>query len=114
MLKNKGKMIGVQVTITRLTDETQPGWVECRLTDINGEDWTFVEKAPMVSKPPLDAKSSYPQQGVIACEIFLTWLDITGRDVVTIDTSIPWGVKSTNGKTQFDVFASQLTRLEAK
>ena len=114
MLKNKGKMIGVQVTITRFSDEAQPGWVECRLTDINGQNWTFVEKAPLVSNVHLDAKSSYPQQGVIACEIFLTWLDITGRNVVTINTSSPWGVKSTEGKTQFDVFASQLTHIEAK
>jgi hypothetical protein len=107
-------MIGVQVTITRFVDEAQPGWVECKLTDIHEQTWMFVEKAPVVSKAILDTRSAYPQQGVIACEIFLTWLDITGREVVTIDTSTPWGVKSTSGKTQFDVFSAQLTQIEAK
>jgi hypothetical protein len=107
-------MIGVQVTITRFVDEAQPGWVECKLTDIHGQTWIFVEKAPMVSKTPLDARSAYPQPGIIACEIFLTWLDIMGRDVVTIDTSAPWGIKSTSGKTQFDIYATQLTQIEAK
>jgi hypothetical protein len=107
-------MIGVQVTITRFVDEAQPGWVECTLTDIHGQSHIFVEKAPVVSKANLDARSLYPQQGVIACEIFVTWLDITGREVLTIDTSSPWSVKSTSGKTQFDIFASQLAQFEAK
>ena len=82
-------MIGVQVTITRFVDEAQPGWVECTLTDIHSQSHSFVEKAPVVSKANLDARSLYPQQGIIACEIFITWLDITGREVVTIDTSSP-------------------------
>lgn len=107
-------MTGVQVTITRFVDEAQPGWVECQLVDIHGQTWLFIEKAPVVSKAALDVRSSYPQQGVIACDIFVTWLDITGREVVTIDTTSPWGIKSTSGKTQFDVYATQLTQIEAK
>ena len=31
--------------------------------------------------------------------------------VVTINIGSPWGVEDTSGKTQFDVFSTQLTTL---
>lgn len=91
-------MTGVRVQIVRYADDSQPGWVECRLMDAHGRSWSFLEKAPVVSSAPLDASSDYPQPGVIACQV----LGRTG-DIVRIDTSQPWDVASTEGQAQFDV-----------
>jgi hypothetical protein len=59
----------VRVEITRYTDDDPPGWVECRITDINGREWVFEEKAPIVTAAGLDADSDYPQWGAIDCEV---------------------------------------------
>lgn len=82
----------------RYVDDSQPGWVECRLTDANGRGWTFVEKVPVVTDADLDGESAYPRLGLIACDI------ITRDDrVVRVDTTRPWGIESVDGQTQFDV-----------
>lgn len=97
-------MKDLRVSITRFVDEAQPGWVECTFTDVHGKTWTIKEKVPIVTKAALTAQSHYPQPGVIACQIVVTWLDITGREVVTIDTQSA----ATTGESSFDVLAAQL------
>jgi hypothetical protein len=91
-------MLGVKVDIVRYADDSQPGWVECHLTDAIGRRWSFVEKVPVVTAADLDASSVYPQPGVIACEV-------VGRagGVVRIDTTRPWSVESVEGETRFEV-----------
>jgi hypothetical protein len=91
-------VIGVKIQIVRFADDAQPGWVECRLIDVHGRAWSFVEKAPVVSEAPLDATTVYPQPGVIACQV----LDRTGG-VARIDTGQPWDIASVEGQRQFDV-----------
>ena len=60
-------MLAVKVTITRyVSDDPQPGVVECELVDAHGRRWRFIEKTAIVSADRLDAQSAYPQPGVIA------------------------------------------------
>jgi len=88
-------MIGVRVSISRyVSDEPQPGIVECDFSDAHGRHWRFVEKTAIVSTEYLDAHTSYPQPGVIACEIVSRSRDAVGREIVRIDTERPWGVES--------------------
>jgi hypothetical protein len=89
---------GVSVQIVRYIHAEPPGWVECRLIDVQGRVWSFVEKAPVVSEALLDASTVYPQPGAIACQV----LDRTGG-VARIDTGQPWDVASVEGQAQFDV-----------
>jgi hypothetical protein len=105
-------MLAVKVKITRyVSDDPQPGIVECELFDVHGRCWHFIEKTAVVSADDLDAKSVYPQPGVIAAEVVGHSKDAAGRDVTRIDTSRPWDVESTDGATQFDVLSELLIEL---
>lgn len=91
----------VTCEIVRWTDDPQPGWVEARLTDVNGALWTFEDKAPVFTALPLTSATSYPVPGIIRCEI-VEEDGPQGRTV--IDTSRPDGVAATDGiTTQFTV-----------
>lgn len=79
-----------------------PGIVECQLEDAHGRRWSFLEKTAIISKEHLDAQT-YPQEGVIAGEVVQRSLDISGREVIHIDTERPWHIESIEGATQFDV-----------
>lgn len=96
-------MLGVRVVVSRYVDDAQPGWVECRLVDVHGAEWSFVEKAPVVTAESLDAESPYPRQGVLACEVVERRLETGGREVVVIDTGRPWQIAATSGQTRFEV-----------
>jgi hypothetical protein len=99
----------VDVQIVRFTDSHFPGWVECILRDAADREWTLADKVPIFTEAPMDATSTYPQPGVIACEIIRTWTDERGRTRCIIDTERPWGVSTKNGETQFEVFIEQIT-----
>ena len=62
-------MPSLRVEIVRYTDDSQPGWVECRFRDLAGGIHTFVEKVPIVTAEHLDAESLYPRPGLVACEV---------------------------------------------
>jgi hypothetical protein len=99
----------VRIQISRYTSDANPGWVECRLVDAWGKEWLFEEKVPVVSLLDLDEQTSYPQPGIIACQIIKQWHDAQGRELASVDTSAPWGVESTGGNTKFDILTAQLT-----
>jgi len=102
----------LKVTITRyITDEPQPGIVECELIDVHGRCWHFIEKTAIVSSTDIDATSHYPRPGVIAGEVVGRSHDAGGREVFRIDTHRPWGVESVDGNTQFEVFPAALVEL---
>jgi hypothetical protein len=101
-------MPAVTVQISRFVDEHQPGFVECILMDALGESHLFVEKVPVVSTDDLWSTSSYPQPGVIVCEVEEQWQDEAGRSLVRVSTKRPWGVESTAGTTCFTVLLAQL------
>ena len=100
-------MLGVKVNISRYADDSFPGWVECRLVDALGHQHVFVEKVPVVA-PHLDAASSYPQSGVIACIVLGSRESDDGRQLVHIDMQTPWGIESLAERSRFDVFPEQL------
>jgi hypothetical protein len=105
-------MLGISVTIVRyISDEPQPGIVECKLEDAHGRHWSFVEKTSIVSAEPLDAGTSYPQKGVVAAEIVGRTVDAAGREIIRVDTERPWQVESVDGVTQFEVLAESLVDL---
>ena len=97
------------ITILGRVDDSQPGWVECVLTDASGHTHIFREKAPVVSSEALGAATAYPHAGCIACEILSRRPDERGRELVTVSTEKPWGCESTDGTTVFEVFHAQLT-----
>jgi hypothetical protein len=101
-------MPNVRVTIEAFVDEGFPGFVECSLLDVQGRTWKFIEKVPVVSLEDLWTDSEYPRQGIVCCTVVERRSDSTGRQVVTIDTTKPWGIESTDGNTVFEVFADQL------
>lgn len=90
--------IGIRVDVVRLIDPGFPGVVECQFMDAHGRRWLIVEKVPVVSRSDLGPSTTFPQPGVIACEV-------TERigGLARIDTSRPWGVESVEGETRFEV-----------
>src|SRR5215467_6732450 len=102
-------MLGVKVTILRyISDDPQPGIVECQLEDANGRRWSFVEKTAIVSAERLDAQSTYPQVGVIAGEVIRHSHNADGREAIEIDTERPWGIESVEGATRFEILPESL------
>lgn len=104
-------MTGLDVEIVRFVDSHQPGIVECSMTDAGGAKHLFVEKVPVVTQEDLTQNSSYPRRGVFACDVLRRWRDSNGREIATVNTEKPWGIKSTDGQTQFEVLVSALTEL---
>ena len=105
-------MIGISVLITKyISDDPQPGIVECQLVDAYGNEWVFQDKTAIFSSLNLDVSSDYPQPGVIACEIIKQWQDVNGREIVTVNTERPWGVETLTGASRFDVLGSQIIEI---
>jgi hypothetical protein len=97
-------MTGMKVIIVRyISDDPQPGIVECQFEDAHGRRWSFVEKTLVVSAEQLDEHSVYPQPGVTACNIVQRFTDAAGRELVRINA-----VESVEGVTQFDVLPETL------
>ena|SRR5215475_6290587 len=102
-------MTGISVQITKyISDDPQPGIVECQLVDVYGNEWVFQEKTAIVSLGALDADTDYPQPGFIACEIIKQWQDVDGREIVSVNTEKPWGVETLDGVSRFDVLRLQV------
>jgi hypothetical protein len=102
-------MIGVKVSITRyISDEPQPGIVECEFYDAHGRQWRFVDKTAIFSADYLDSKTSYPQPGVIACEIIGRSKDAKDREIILINTERPWCVEAVDGSMRFEIVPSSL------
>ena len=97
------------VKIVRYVDDHQPGWVEVEFVDAQGQHHTFVDKVPGFTSLPLDAHSSYPQPGQVACEVLSRSQDTLGRTLVSITTARPYHIESTEGASEFVVLPSQLS-----
>lgn len=107
-----GRMIGIRVSITRCVRDDQPGFVECEFCDAHGRLHRFIDKVPVVATGEIDAASTYPQPGVIACCVVTRQIDKSGIEMIGVDTTAPWDVESTDGATCFDVTAVQLVEKE--
>lgn len=94
-------MYGLKVRIRNVTDEAYPQWVECVMTDFEGQTHYFRDKLPIFTT---DSDPMIPADGVIRCTVI--------RETplyVEIDTSLPDGVESTMGISRFAVSREDLT-----
>jgi hypothetical protein len=101
-------MPGIRVKIVRYVNDHFPGFVECRVTDANGQVWTFIEKAPVLTTEPLDDASSYPQPGVIACRVEHYHRDTSGRILASVTAFPLRTIPDTLEDPQFDLLADQI------
>lgn len=109
--------LGIRGQIVRwVSDEPQPGIIECRFTDRFGHEWTIVEKTAYVwfAGPmwAVNADSLYP----IACLIpgkVVSRIEHEGRIVLTFDTQGA-GIETVNGVSRFDLFEDQLGAFDPK
>jgi hypothetical protein len=107
------RIIGIRVAITRyVSDEPQPGIIECEFTDAFGRQRRFVEKTAIVSAEDLDARTRYPQPGVIACEVLEFGRDASGRDIILVSTEYPDSVEAVDGTMRFEVLPTALVEWE--
>ena len=74
----------------------------------------FLDKVPVFTNSFLDAASTYPQTGIVACEILREWTDADGRARCEITTERPWGIEANGGETKFEIFREQLASKTAE
>ncbi len=101
-------MKAIRVNITSFISDDQPGFVECKFNDAWDNEHVVQDKAPILTDKYLDANSTYPQDGVIACEIITQWNDKDGRTICTVTTLTPWAVYTIHDLTEFDILEEQL------
>jgi hypothetical protein len=103
-------MAEVVIDIVRLLYDYDhwPEFVEARLIDIAGREWSFHDKPEIFSCEDINAKSLLPQRGVIRCQIVGHRTDSDGREITIIDTELPVYVEATTGETRFEVAPDQV------
>jgi hypothetical protein len=101
---------GVRCEVVRwVSDEPQPGWVEARLVDASGRQWTFFDKPPLFDAgDDLTPDTDYPVEAVMACTVVDVGVGADGQQLVTISTSSPWRLESQEGRDEFQVTQDQL------
>jgi hypothetical protein len=97
------------IQIVRFVRKDFPGWVACEFTDAEGHRHGLVDKVPIFSAEHLDERNKYPRPGTVRCEVLARLRDNQGQEVVHITTARPDGVESSDGRSEFVVFASQLS-----
>ncbi|MGC2526607.1 MAG: hypothetical protein WA639_02585 [Candidatus Acidiferrum sp.] len=100
------------VLIVRFVDEGFPGWVQCEFEDADGRRHTLLDKVPAFTDMMLDENSAYPQMGVVRCETLARWKDARARELVRVSTVKPDAIESTEGLSEFVVFASQVSTFQ--
>jgi hypothetical protein len=98
------------VTITRLVDDSFPGWVECLLLDAAGNQHWFTEKVPVVSDGCAGPDDVYPRPGLLRCVVIQDAGDGHGHRLVEVSTDQPDGVELQTGQSRFMVHAQQVER----
>jgi hypothetical protein len=91
------------VQIDRFISDDQPGFVECSFVDANGVRHLIHDKVPVVTQENLNAGSSYPRLGYVACRVVEEWRDMGGRYVLRVSTEEPDHVESDAGIAEFMV-----------
>ena len=100
--------------IIRWVSDDQPGFVECRFADRLGQEWSVIEKLPVLTDADIPSDSQFPQPGFIACEIVARGQDDAGREIAEITTRNPWAMEATDRTTNFQVHAAQLNKPEQR
>lgn len=98
----------LHVNIIRFVAEHQPGFVECSITDAGGTVHKIIDKVPVLSLQNLWTDSTYPQPGIVRCEVLKRSQDSLGRKVALVTIAKPDGLESVNGLSEFLVLESQV------
>jgi hypothetical protein len=105
------KIRGLSVLIARYVDASQPGWVECQFHDAAGQLWKIVEKVPVVTDEEISDSTELPTHGIVHCVEISRRNDESGRQLVAIDTELPFDIEATDGTQNFEVLPDQLQEL---
>jgi hypothetical protein len=103
----------LMVKIIRFVDSHQPGMVECEFSDADGRRHNITDKAPIFTTASLDVYGSYPQMGLLRCEVKARWTDASGRELAEISTASPDAVESAEGLSDFIIVATQLSTADS-
>jgi hypothetical protein len=102
-------MAYLAVTVIEYVDNSQPGWVRAIFKDINGKEWSIVDKTVYLEGyESLDADTIYPQPDWIDCQIISERFDSVKGRIFTIDISIAFALETEDGQTRFEVFSDQI------
>ena len=105
------KIRGLSVLIARYVDASQPGWVECHFHDAAGQLWKILEKVPVVTDQEISESTELPTHGIVHCVENSRHTHESGRQLVAIDTELPFYIEATDGTHNFEVLADQLQEL---
>ena len=93
--------IKINISVTGYKEsDSFPGFVNFEFLDFSGNNCQFEEKAPVITTLSISKTDNYPIQLTLPCIIIEKF---KSENAVIIDTSKPYGVESTDGKTQFKV-----------
>lgn len=99
-------MIGCKVNIIEAFDlDWYPGWCKAVLKDCNGIEHILMDKLPVIGVEE-EELSNLPMEKYIAVKI----LNDLGN-TVEIDTSVPWGLETKEGKSRFVVSKELINEL---
>lgn len=94
----EGPMFGCKVNIIEAFDlDWYPGWCKAVLEDSNGVEHILVEKLPVIGLEEEEV-STLPVEKFIAVEIINDF-----GNTVEINTAVPWGIETQEGKSRFVV-----------
>lgn len=96
------------VQIDRFVDQYPPGIIECHFEDARGRTHTIVDKFPYFTDQDLWQDSSYPQPGLLQCQVLHRSTDPRGRAVAQVSIEEPHHIETTEGLSTFTVLADQL------
>ena len=99
-------MNNVAVQIVRFVDDSFPGFVECELVDASGRCHILKDKVPIFTDEVLDADSTYPVPGLVACEVVGRYQDDKGQELLRVSTASPLYIESAEGVSEFTVLAN--------
>jgi len=100
--------MNIKIVITNVDYEYQPGWAECRFSDIYNKEHIVEEKLPIVTEEYIDENTPLPKGGFISCSVIKRWVDANGRNIVTVNIEEPLYVETTEGIVMLDLYESQL------
>ena len=85
-------MPSLRVQIVRFVEGYQPGIVECRFRDADGQKHSIIDKMPCFTAANLWFDSEYPQPGQVDCRLLVQPVDGTVR--------ITLGEETTDGRSE--------------
>jgi len=93
-----------------VADDPQPGVVEARIVDAEGRQWSFLDKIAVFDMTgTVGPESSYPQPGLIRCEVLTDTSSEVAPTELVVTTLRPDAVTTDDGRSTFRVELTQLS-----